>query len=136
MSPSARFRNFNQLATRYEQVLGSHEFLDIVALAISIREKKVQAELLSKKLGQVDQQYWKRAEELLYGELSAALDVPYAEMGTFLSSAIMIAKPKEDAPDAAAPAATLTRDDTAATLTRDDTAQTAEIAPLPLSTAL
>ncbi|MEG0804653.1 MAG: CarD family transcriptional regulator, partial [Pygmaiobacter sp.] len=120
-------RNPSFLKEHYKGVLQTHDCEDLIQLIKSIYSKSEDVTLRGKKLGQVDQQYWKRAEELLYGELSAALDIPYAEMGTFLSSAIMIAKPKEDAPDAAAPAVTLTK---------DDTAQTAEIAPLPLSTAL
>jgi CarD family transcriptional regulator len=77
-------RNFNQLATRYEQVLGSHEFLDIVGLALSIREKKVQAELQSKKLGQVDTKFMKRAESLINGELSVALGIPQEEVPGYI----------------------------------------------------
>lgn len=90
-------RNFNQLATRYEQVLGSHEFLDIVALAISIREKKVQAELLSKKLGQVDTKFMKRAEGLINGELSVALGIPQEDVPGYIEGRVLSAKKRRGA---------------------------------------
>jgi len=37
-----------------------------------------------KKLGQTDQRYMKRAEDMLYGELAAALEIPAAEVPEYI----------------------------------------------------
>ena len=85
-------RNFNQLAARYEQVLSSHEFMDIVALAVSIREKKTSAEQQSKKLGQVDTKFMKRAESLINGELSIALGIPEDKVPDYIADRVTAAR--------------------------------------------
>lgn len=77
-------RNFNQLAAHYDQVLGSHDCRDIARLAMSIHAKQRWAEQQSKKLGQVDARYMKRAEGLLFGELSVALGIPRDDVPDYI----------------------------------------------------
>lgn len=72
-----RGRNLTQLAARYQQALCSHDCAQLVGLVKSIYAKKQQAEGGRRRLGEVDARFMKRAEELLYGELSVALGIPF-----------------------------------------------------------
>ena len=47
--------------------------------------KQRQAEAQKRRLGMVDERYMKQAERLLYGELSAALDIPYEEVQPYIA---------------------------------------------------
>lgn len=69
-------RNFTQLAARYQQALGSHSCADLIELVMSIYAKKQYAESRKRRFGQVDARFMKRAETLLYGELSVAWASP------------------------------------------------------------
>lgn len=39
-------------------------------------------------MGQIDQQYMKRAEKLLYGELAVALDMPFEQVQPYIKKRI------------------------------------------------
>ena len=52
----------------------------------SIQAKRRQAEKHNRRLGMVDERFMKQAEQLLYGELSAALDIPYDEVQPYIAS--------------------------------------------------
>ena len=81
-------RNFTQLAARYQQALGSHSCADLIELVMSIYAKKQYAESRKRRFGQVDARFMKRAETLLYGELSVALGIPFEEVQPYISSRI------------------------------------------------
>lgn len=53
---------------------------------MSIHAKQAQAEAQKRRLGMVDEQVQEQAEQLLYGELSAALDIPYDEVQPYIAS--------------------------------------------------
>ena len=69
-------RSIQQLTEHYKAALESHNCMTIAELAKSIYVKKQNAALQNRKLGSVDERFMKRAEELLFGELAAALDIP------------------------------------------------------------
>ena len=77
-----------QLSEHYEAALKRHSCGDLVRLTMSIRKKKAQAEAQKKKLGAVDERYMKRAEELLFGELSVALDIPRDAVADFIAQRV------------------------------------------------
>ena len=52
---------------------------------MSIYAKQKQAEAQKRRLGQVDERYRKQAERLLYGELSAALGIPFEEVQPYIA---------------------------------------------------
>ena len=81
-------RNFTQLAARYQQALGSHSCADLIELVMSIYAKKQYAESRKRRFGQVDARFMKRAETLLYGELSVALGIHFEEVQPYISSRI------------------------------------------------
>ncbi|MBR5266397.1 MAG: CarD family transcriptional regulator [Clostridia bacterium] len=64
------------LSQRYEKIIKSYQCIDLLYLVVSIYNKKVHAEKNRRKLGLVDERYLKKAEDLLFGELSIALDMP------------------------------------------------------------
>lgn len=68
-------RSAQELAAHYEQALKSHDCKDLLALAMSIYEKKQALTRQNKKFGRVDEHFMHQAEESLYGELAAALHI-------------------------------------------------------------
>jgi len=62
----------NQFKAHYAEALKSHNYDELIELLKSIYAKK-QSE---RKVGLVEERMMKQAEELLYGELSVALDIP------------------------------------------------------------
>ncbi len=63
-------KNFLATRKKYQDFIGSHDVEDLIRLIKGIYEKGEK-----KKLGMVDEQYMKRAEDLLYGELAIVLDI-------------------------------------------------------------
>lgn len=68
-------RLIRQLSEHYEASLNTHNCIDWAKLTVSIHAKKQLLEQEKRKLGAIDEKYLKRAEELLYGEISAALGI-------------------------------------------------------------
>ena len=63
-----------------------HSCRSLLQLTMSIHAKQAQAEAQKRRLGMVDERFMKQAEQLLYGELSAALDIPYDEVQPYIAS--------------------------------------------------
>lgn len=59
----------------YKALLESHSCEKLLCLAVKMYAKKQAARAERKKLGFVDERYFKRAEELLFEELAAALEI-------------------------------------------------------------
>ncbi len=85
-------KNFNQLASRYDEVLGTHDCADLVELMMSIYAKKKHVEQQKRKFGQIDARYMKRAEGLLYGELAVALDMPRDDVPDYIGQKVAESK--------------------------------------------
>lgn len=81
-----------RLAEYYERSINTHDCGDLIGLTISIYEKKRQAELQKRKFGAVDERFMKRAEELLFGELGAALDIPRENVRGYIEAKVGSAK--------------------------------------------
>ena len=64
-----------QLSEHYEAALNTHDCLALIRMTMSIHAKKEAAASQKKRLGAVDEKFMKRAEELLFGELSVALGI-------------------------------------------------------------
>ena len=73
-------KNLRLLTEQYDKYLDSHSCEDLICLIKSVHQKKEMAIAQSKKPGAVDERYMKRAEELLHGELAAALGIPKEQM--------------------------------------------------------
>ena len=55
---------------------------------MSIYAKKQMVEEQKKKFGSVDERFMKKAEELLFGELSAVLGIPRSEVSKYIASRV------------------------------------------------
>lgn len=81
-------RNIRMLSEQYEQSIRSHSCTDLVRLIKSVDHKRRVMNERGKKLGQVDEKFFKRAEELLHGEFAVALDIPKEEVRDFISDRV------------------------------------------------
>ena len=81
-------RNIRMLSEQYEQIIQSHSCMDLMRLIKSVDHKRRVMIERGKKLGQVDEKFFKRAEELLHGEFAVALDIPKEEVKDFISDRV------------------------------------------------
>ena len=70
----------SQLAEHYNTSIKTHNCEDLLELTMSIYAKKQYAEQQKRKFGAIDERFMKRAEELLFGELAAALEISKADI--------------------------------------------------------
>ena len=70
-------RSLTMLSNTYHAHFETHRSEDLLQLMKNIHTKGEASKLKGKRLGMVDQQYQKKAEELIYGEFSAVLGIPY-----------------------------------------------------------
>lgn len=68
------------LREHYQTLLQTGDCRVLLGLVISIYSKKAQAEQAKRKFGAVDEHFMKQAEQLLGGELAAALNLPVNEV--------------------------------------------------------
>ena len=69
-------RNLRMLNEHYQRLLLTHDCTDMLHLIKSVYTKRQEMQTLGRKPGLVDERYMKRAEDILYGELAVALDIP------------------------------------------------------------
>ena len=85
-------RSLTTLAAHYEEILKSHDCHEMLTLTMSLYEKKQQAQRDKKKFGQIDTRFMKRTEELLFGEMAAALDIPVERVPDYIEDRVRRAK--------------------------------------------
>ncbi len=78
-------RSIQQLTEHYKAALNSHDCVGLVELTKSIYLKQQNALQQKRKLGTVDERFMKRAEDLLFGELAVALEIPPEEVERYIS---------------------------------------------------
>ena len=76
------------LSERYRACLRTHDNDDLIRLIKSVYLKNERAIHAGRHMGQIDQQYMKRAEKLLYGELAVALDMPFEQVQPYIKKRI------------------------------------------------
>lgn len=64
-----------QLQEYYDAKLSTHRCEDLIELTMSLHRKKMKTVEQKRKFGAIDERYMKRAEDLLFGELAAALEI-------------------------------------------------------------
>ena len=77
--------NMQELNHRYSELMRSHNYEDLLSLLISIYTKKTQN---NQKIGTVDETYLKRAESLLYSELSIALNMQESDVPRYIAETL------------------------------------------------
>jgi len=76
------------LTQHYHEAVRNADCRDLMQLIMSIYSKQQQAEAKNRRLGMVDERYWKQAERLLYGELAVALDIPFENVQPYIAQRI------------------------------------------------
>lgn len=80
--------NLKVLEDHYKASLMTHECEGLVQLIKTVYTKKKNLEKNGKRTGKTDQQYMKRAKQLLYEELSIALGIPVAEVEDYITRVV------------------------------------------------
>lgn len=80
--------SIQQLSKHYQSVIDTHKCVDLIKLTKSIHKKKVDAMKQNRHLGQIDKKFLKRAEDLLFGEIAAALHMSMDEVSDYIGSRI------------------------------------------------
>ena len=92
LEPTAcRAATTQALAQHYQSSLRQHSCRSLMELTLSIHAKRRQAEAQNRRLGMIDERYLKQAEQLLFGELSVALDIPYDQVQPYIVSRLSAA---------------------------------------------
>ncbi len=81
-------RHMGLLNEHYQALLRSHDCVDLIHLIKSVYVKRRSLAENGKSLGQVETQYMKQAEEMLYDELAVALDVPRGDVKSYVEDAV------------------------------------------------
>ncbi len=82
---ASRANTLQALAQHYQSMVRSSDHRDLVEMVMSIYTKQQQAAAQHRRLGSLDEQYMKQAERLLYGELAAALSIPFDEVQPYIA---------------------------------------------------
>jgi CarD family transcriptional regulator len=88
IAKSVNNRAMRELEESYESFFRTHDCADLITLTMSIYAKKQEAELQKRKFGAVDERFMKQAEELLYGELAVALDIPKESVREYIDKRV------------------------------------------------
>ena len=77
--------SIQQLSKHYQSVIDSHDNVELIRLTKSIHKKKEDAQKQNRHLGQIDKKFMKRAENLLFGEIAAALQIPIEQVAGYIA---------------------------------------------------
>ena len=81
-------RNLRMLTEHYQSRLQLYDPMELVRVIKSVHKKRELALSRGKKLGQIDERFMHRAEEMLYGELAVALDIEKNQVVGFITETI------------------------------------------------
>ncbi|MCI5884573.1 MAG: hypothetical protein MRZ77_00405 [Clostridiales bacterium] len=77
-------QNLNQLKEHYRQLMDTHSCEDMIRVSKSVRNKQREVEANKRKLGAVDERFMKEAEDLLFGEFAAVLEISKADVPGYI----------------------------------------------------
>lgn len=80
--------SIQKLSQHYQSIIDNHDCKELISLIKSIIEKEVEAQSKNKKLGQIDKRFRKKAEELVYGELAAVLNMDREKIESIISEGL------------------------------------------------
>jgi len=91
-------KSFKELTEHYKDIMNTHSCKNLVELLMSIHKKKQAAIKNGRKIGQIDERFMKKAEDMLYGEFSVSLGIPKDEIEGYIKSKVesirLFAQPK------------------------------------------
>ncbi|MEA4954169.1 MAG: CarD family transcriptional regulator [Pseudoflavonifractor sp.] len=74
-----------ELTEHYQSAIDSHDCQDLIELTMSLYAKKKAVEGRNRKFGAVDERFMKEGEELLFGELAAALGISVENVQQYIA---------------------------------------------------
>ena len=83
-------QDYRVLAQQYRGFLETHRCEDLVQLIKLVYTKNQHKSRSGKKPSKVDQDYQKRAEALLHGELAAALEIPVEAVPDYIRQRLQV----------------------------------------------
>lgn len=89
-APAFHSSALRQLSEHYEQMIATHDCHTLIEMTMSIHRKQEEALDRKKKLGAVDERYMRRAEDLLFGELSVALGIEKSSVESYIADRLAI----------------------------------------------
>ena len=81
-------RNLNQLREHYRACMESLACEDLIVMTKSLYMKKKEAEAQRRKFGAVDERFMKEAEDLLFGEFAAALQIDRETVESYIADSL------------------------------------------------
>ena len=78
------------LVEHYEASLNTHSCVDLIELTMSLYAKRKYVTEHKRKFGAVDERFMKRAEDLLFGELGAALGIEQSDVPRYFAKRVKI----------------------------------------------
>ena len=85
-------RAARDLTQHYDAMLKTHRCEDLIDLTMSIYAKKENMRRQKRRFGSVDERFLKQAEDLLFGELAAALEIPRNEVRGYITARVQDAE--------------------------------------------
>lgn len=76
------------LSEKYDKIIKLHDCSELISLTVSIYHKRLGLIEQKKKLSAIDERYMKKAEDLLFGELAAALGIDKAQVSGYISEKV------------------------------------------------
>jgi CarD family transcriptional regulator len=77
-----------QITEHYESILQTHDCEKLIELTMSIYAKKQFLLDRKRNFGALEETFMKRAEEMLFGELSVALDIPKNQVKAYIAERV------------------------------------------------
>ena len=84
------------LTEHYQEIIASHDCINLVKLIKAVYSKRNKNTKNDRKPGQIDERFLKRAEDMLFGELAVALDIPRDQVVSYIESTIAAINAGED----------------------------------------
>jgi CarD family transcriptional regulator len=77
-----------QISEHYESIIRTRDCAKLIELTMSIYEKKQYLATHNRKFGSQEEMFMKRAEEILYDEFAAALDIPRKHVKGYIEARV------------------------------------------------
>ena len=95
--PAHERMNVRLLNEHYRELIRTCDRHDIAKIIKEVRAKRIASQTRGGKISQVDEKYMKRAEDLLYGEMSISLGIPRDEVCDYITRRIEAMELKKEA---------------------------------------
>lgn len=85
-------KSTRELSEHYNEIIQTLDCVNLLKLTMSIYAKKQELEEENKKPGMIDKRFMEQAEELLFGELAVALEIPREDIPAYIKSKLRSAQ--------------------------------------------